>query len=124
MKRWSERPSQWARWWIFMWGIIAASLLVSAFFVPFRAWAVAAAIGFGIPEGVALLHKGDRLPPLTYVSAFFLPRWLIVTLIGFFTGSIGATWLGFHRPFSLGCLLALFAWAISHFDVTYDEIPK
>jgi hypothetical protein len=119
---WPERPREWSRAWLAMWAVVAAGLLASAVILPFRVWAIVATVAFGVPEAAALIRRGDAYPPLTYVTAYYLPRWLTVTLIGFGTGSIGAVWLGFGRPLALGGLLALYSWAISHFDVTYEEI--
>jgi hypothetical protein len=119
---WPERPSRWSRPWLAMWLVVAVGLISAAFLLPFRTWAVLAAVCFGLPEGIALLRRTDALPPLTYVTAYYLPRWLTFALVGALTGSIGATWLGFDRPLRLGGLLALYSWALSHFDVTYEEV--
>ena len=113
-----ERPSEWARWWVWMWALIAAALIVGAFVLPFRTWAWAVAIGFGIPEAIGVWSKGDRYPPLTFVTAWYLPRWFIVSLVGFLAGSIGGTWFEFPRPWALGALLGLSFWGLDHFQVT------
>lgn len=115
-----ERPSNWSRPWLAMWAAAACATVSLAFALPPRTWAVAAALLFGVPEAFALLRRGDRYPPLTYVTAHYLPRWLTVTLIGFLAGSIGASWLGFHRRWLLGALMALVVWAQDHFDITYE----
>jgi len=116
-----EMPAEWSRWWVWMWAAIAVTLLAGAFVVSFRMWAWAVALGFGIPEAIGVWTRGDRYPPLTFVTAHYLPRWLTATLIGFFTGSIGGTWFAFPRPWSLGALFGLAFWAIDHFTVTYDS---
>lgn len=116
-----ERPSSWSRPWLAMWAVCACATVSMAFALPFRAWAWVAAALFGVPEAIALLRRGDRYPPLTYVTAHYLPRWLTFTLVGFLTGSIGAVWFGFRRPLALGAVMGLFAWALNHFDVTYDS---
>ncbi len=115
-----EIPSQWSRPWLVMWALLAPTLLVAAVLMPFRLWALLVALAFGVPEAVGVWHKGDRLPPLTYIAAWFLPRWMVQTLVGFAAGAIGAVWLGFPRPLQLGALLGLVTWALDHFGVTYS----
>lgn len=119
-----EIPEKWSRPWIIMWAINSAAVIIAGFIMPPKPWAVVAALLFGVPEAIALLKKGDRFPPLTYVSAFFLPRWFIITAIGFLVGAIGASWLGFQERWQLAALLALFSWSQDHYDVTYSSRRK
>lgn len=116
-----ERPGAWSRSWVAMWAILTAGLVVGAFVLPFRTWALAVALGFGIPEVLGVWTKGDRYPPLTFVARHYLPRWLTFTLIYGLVGAVGATWFGFPHPWRMGGLFALLGWFTTHFDVSYDE---
>jgi len=119
--RFDENPDEWAQWWIVMWAIISATLIALAFIMPFEAWAVCMALGFGVPEGIALLRKQDAYPPLTYVTRQYLPRWLTFTLLYGLIGTIGAFWFGFKHPGRIGALFGLLGWITTHFDVTYND---
>lgn len=124
----------WRKWWIAMWAVAFTALVVSAFIVDFKTWAGAAAVGFGVPEGFAIWDGARRFPnkrerykapypPLTYVTRFYLPRWLTYTLTGGLTGAIGASWFGMPQPWAVGGVFALFSWLIEHWEVTYDDMP-
>src|SRR5438128_2516686 len=112
---------RWARWWLWLWGTVAIGLLVAAFLVPFKWWAVAAAAGFGAMEGYGLAHPNDAYPPLTQVIRRYVPRWVAFSAIYGFTGAAGATWLKLPHPARLGLLFALLGWFTAHFDVTFDD---
>lgn len=117
----TKPPLRWARWWLYLWGVVAIGLLVALFFVPFRWWVIAAALGFGIMEGIGLARHGDPYPPLTYVIRAYVPRWVAFATIYAITGAGGAVWLGVRRPWRVAAVVALLGWLTSHFDVTYDE---
>lgn len=122
----TEVPKEWNRWWLVMWVLVSAALIVSAFVVSFHQWAAAVVAGFGIPEAISLLKRDDAFPPLTHTIRHFLPSWLAFSFIYFLLGSVGATWLGFARPFRLGALFALLGWLTEHFSATYahpDPFP-
>jgi len=114
-------PAPWARWWLYLWGLVAVGLIAATFFIPFYWWAVAAGIGFGVMEGVGLLREGDPYPPLTHVIHRYVPRWVAFPAIYGFTGAAGSVWLHLSRPGRLGALFALLGWFTTHFDVTFDE---
>lgn len=116
-----ERVETWSRAWLAMWVASSVTTLAAAFLLPPKVWALVVSLLFGIPESIALMHRGDRYPPLTYVTAYYLPRWLTMTLIGFLTGAIGASWLGVRPRWMVGLILGLFAWSMNHFDVTYSS---
>jgi hypothetical protein len=111
----------WARWWLYLWGVVAVALLVLVFFLPFGWWAGAAAVGFGTLEGIGLWRADDAYPPLTHVIRRYVPRWAAFTGIYAFTGAAGGTWLGLSRPERLAALFGLLGWFTTHFDVTFDE---
>lgn len=115
-----EDPSIWKKWWIVLWAVIFVGLVVSVFLLPFREWAIAATVLFGIPELIGLLRKLDPYPPLTHVTRYYLPRWVTFTLIYALVGAVGAFWLGFAHPWKIGGVFALLGWLTSHFDITYD----
>jgi hypothetical protein len=104
-----------------MWGVVSVTLLVLAFFLSVEWWAGSAAIGFGVPEGISLMKRDDAFPPLTHTIRHFVPSWLAFPLIYFLLGSIGATWLGFSRPFHLGGMFGLLGWLTDHFTVVYRK---
>jgi hypothetical protein len=110
----------WARWWLWLWGGVAVALLVLIFFLPFRWWAVAAAVGFGTMEGLGLVKPDDPYPPLTHVIRRFVPRWVAFTAIYGFTGAAGSVWLHISTPLRLAALFALLGWFTTHFDVAFD----
>jgi hypothetical protein len=119
-------PENWNRWWLAMWLVTAPALVVSAFFLPFWGWFVAAVAGFLVPELISIAKQDDSLPPLTHTIRHFLPNWLAFPLIYFSLGSVGANWLGFDRPLAVGLLMGLLGWLTDHFTVTYahpDPFP-
>src|SRR5215211_8323087 len=107
----------WARWWLYLWGVVAVTLLVLVFFLPFGWWAGAAAVGFGTLEGIGLWRANDAYPPLTHVIRRYVPRWVAFTAIYGFAGGAGGVWLGFPYPGRSALLFALLGWLTSHFDV-------
>jgi hypothetical protein len=113
--------TRWARWWLWLWGVVALGLIGLIFVWPFKWWALVAVIGFGTMEGVGLVHTNDPYPPLTHVIRRFVPRWIAFTAIYGFTGAAGSVWLRISRPQKLGTLFALLGWFTTHFDVTFDE---
>lgn len=117
----SEIPQKWSKLWLFMWMQIIGVLLVSIPFVHFREWMWMATVGFGLPEGIALLRNADKYPPLTHIIRHFLPKWFTFTAIYGIFGTIAAYWLGFTHPGRLGALLALLGWLTAHFDTVYEE---
>ena len=114
-------PDHWARWWLWMWGVVAVGLIVAVFFVPFLWWAVAAAVGFGTMEGIGLLRPHDPYPPLTHVIHRFVPRWIAFTAIWALTGGAGAKWFHFAHPVRAAAIVGLLGWLNTHFDTTFDE---
>lgn len=128
-------PWIWKKWWVMMWAAVVVVLIVLAFVLPVRVWGLAATIGFGVPEGFALWHGARYFPhkhtrhtapssPLTYVTRYYLPRWLTYTLTGGLVGTIAASWFDMPRPLAIGALFALYSWLVEHWEVTYREIPE
>lgn len=111
----------WARWWLWLWGIVAIALLVLVFLLPFRWWAIAAGLGFGTLEGIGLARPGDAYPPLTQVIHKYVPRWVAFTAIYGFMGAAGAVWFSVRKPWRLALFSALLGWLTTHFDVTFDD---
>lgn len=114
-------PDHWARWWLWLWGAVAVGLLGGLFFLPFKYWAVCAAVGFGTMEGIGLRKPHDPYPPLTHVIHRFVPRWAAFTAIYGFVGEAGGLWFKFGRPVRLAAIFALLGWLTTHFDTTFDE---
>jgi hypothetical protein len=110
----------WAQWWLWLWGIVAITLLALVFVIPFRWWAVAAGVGFGTLEGIGVV-RDDRYPPLTHVIHKYVPRWAAFTAIYGFMGGAGAVWFGVRKPWRLALFAALLGWLTTHFDVTFDD---
>jgi hypothetical protein len=112
---------KWARWWLWLWGAVATGLLAAVFLIEFKWWAICAAIGFGVMEGVGLLRPHDPYPPLTQVIHKFVPRWVAFTAIYGFVGAAGGVWFKFPRPYRLAAIFALLGWLTTHFDTTFSE---
>lgn len=111
----------WALWWLWLWAAMTVVLIALVFLIPFKWWAVATAVGFGLMEAIGLLKRDDAYPPLTHVICRYVPRWIAFTLIYGFTGAAGGHWFGFARPEHLGLLIGLLGWFTTHFDVAFDE---
>jgi hypothetical protein len=111
----------WARWWLWLWGVVAVSLLVLVFLLPFRWWAIGAAVGFGTLEGIGLARTDDAYPPLTHVIRRYVPRSVAFTAIYGFMGGAGSVWFEIRRPWRLALFAALLGWFTTHFDVTFDD---
>lgn len=117
----ADEPMPWARWWLWLWGVVALGLIALVFLVPFLWWALAALVGFGVMEGLGLVRPHDQYPPLTHVIGRYVPRWVAFTAIYGLTGAAAGVWLGFRRPERLAAMLALLGWLTTHFDVTFSE---
>lgn len=113
--------TRWARWWIYLWALVAAGLIVMIFLLPFKWWAFATVLGFGTMETIGLMRRDDAYPPLTHVIRNYVPRWAAFTAIYGYTGAAGGVWFGFPRPERLGALFALLGWFTTHFDVAFDR---
>jgi hypothetical protein len=116
-------PTQapWASWWLWLWGVVAVTLIVLVFVLPFKWWALAALVSFGKMEALGLLRPNDPYPPLTQVIRKYVPRWVAYTLIYGCTGGAGATWFKFPHPVQLALLVGLLGWFTAHFDVAFDD---
>jgi hypothetical protein len=104
-----------------LWGVVALGLIALVFFLPVKWWALAAAGGFGVMEGIGLHNPNDPYPPLTHVIRQYVPRWAAFTAIYGFTGAAGGVWFRVSSPERLGALFALLGWFTTHFDVTFDK---
>lgn len=109
------------RYWVAMWFLIAIYLIVAIFVFPFKFWAVQSLVLFGIPEAIGVRVRRDSLPPLTYVLAKFVPRWLWFTVMYGLFGAAGAHWFGHVDKLRFALFMALLGWASNHFAVTYDH---
>ena len=118
----SAEPVAWSRPWLWLWGLVALTLLAGIFLVSFFRWSIAAGVGFGTLETIGLLHPNDAYPPLTHAIRRYVPRDLAFLAIYGFTGAAGAVWLRLpEHPAKWAALLGLLGWFTTHFDVTFDE---
>jgi hypothetical protein len=120
----SELPLQdsgdrWSRPWLVTWAVVALTLIILIFVVPFEVWALATLVGFGGLEAYGLWRADDAYPPLTDVIARYVPRWVAFSAIYGITGGAAGTWFGFH-PARLALLVGLVGWFTAHFDVAFD----
>ena len=111
------------RWFVLMWGVISLTLLSLLFVLPFGEWAIAAAIGFGIPEAIGIWRKRDSMPPLTDVIRRYVPGWVTFPVIYGLIAAAGSVWFGFRHPPRMGALFAMLGWMSYHFTVRYFK-PK
>lgn len=116
-----EGEVRWSRPFVVVFALVAIASLCALPFVSAGLWLAVAGGAFALLEAIGLRRHGDALPPLTFISRRYLPRWATVTIVGFFVGLAGGVWLGFAHPWAIAALLALYSWAESHFDVTYDS---
>jgi len=117
----SERPEVWRLWWLLMWLVVGTCLFGLAFILPFGRWVLATTLGFGLPEGFALLRRDDGYPPLTHVLRHFLPKWLTFAAVYGLIGTTGSYWFGAKHPARMGALVALIGWLTAHFQTVYSE---
>jgi hypothetical protein len=115
---------RWARWWVWLWGSVAITLLVLLWVIPFKWWGLLAGIGFGTMEGIGLLRDDDAYPPLTHVIRRYVPRWLAFTLIYGILGGAGGHWFHLPNATGVGFLFGLLGWLTAHFDATFDGEAK
>lgn len=112
------RPPKWNRYWVWMWGVIAVTLLALLPLVTFWPWTIATAVGFGLPEWWGLRKNDDAYPPLTHVIRHYSPRPITFILIGMLLGGVGVYWAVFTTPLRAAMYLGLAFWLIEHFEVT------
>jgi hypothetical protein len=126
----------WSKPWVAAWTVNVISWCVSAFILDPRTWAYHAAGGFFSMELFALWDgwrrypvKAERYqapyPPLTYVTRYYLPRWLAYSLTGGLVGAIGVTvTVGLPPAIAAASVGGLAAWLVEHWEVTYREMPE
>lgn len=116
-----EAAVRWSRSFVLVWVVNVVALAVYAATVPPLGHLVAA-IGllFMAPELIGLWRHKDGLPPLTYVTRRYLPRWA-PTMLTFALG----VWLAtlYRDPVFWVADAAWAGWMTNHWDVTYDGIP-
>lgn len=113
-------------WWVALWlaNVIGLTALL-AFGVSPKAWSAAFLVLFLLPEMIGLLHRGDRLPPLTYAIRRYVPRWVPSAVTFGVGGWMAYAWLaGKHRAVHpvlvAAAIAAMVGWLTNHWDVTYD----
>jgi hypothetical protein len=117
-----DRSGPWKTWWVWLWGLVAISLIVSVWFrTPVMIWSVLTVALFGGMEGYGLTHARQGFPPLTQVIREYIPRWLAFSLIFGCAGMAGATWYRVHDRLGLAVLVGLVGWFTAHFDTTFDQ---
>jgi hypothetical protein len=91
-------PEHWSRAWLGLWTAVVVILFVGVFVLPWGAFAILFAIGFGIPEFIGLRREGDGYPPLTHVTRHFVAGWLAFPLLYGMLGLWGGKALAFPPP--------------------------
>lgn len=115
-----EQDTEWNVLFVCAFAFLAALSLFLLPFVSFKTWTIAAGGLFAVFEAIGLRRHHDRLPPLTFITRRYVPRWLTFVVIGAGVGVAGGYWFGFAHPLALGALLGLHGWLMNHFTVTYD----
>ena len=112
-------PTQWSKWWVAMWAVIAVSLLAASPFMYVWDWFTAVAVAFGIPEFVGARVQNDAFPPLTHVIVRYVHVEVSVPFMVGMAGGIGSHWLAAGRPLERGLLFGFVGWVLVHFLVRY-----
>lgn len=112
-----EADVKWSGWWTLLWGINVLALLVLAFHMDVEHWIATFMALFMLPELVGLRRHRDSLPPLTYVTRRYLPRWL-PDLLTFAGGALLAVL--YPTPWFWILDAGLVGWLTNHWDVTYS----
>lgn len=115
----SAPPSEWSKYWVGMWVVIAAALLVAAPFMDFWAWWTAVFIAFGIPEFIGARVQNDAFPPLTHVIVKYVNPEISVPFMVGMAGGMGSYWLETGRPLERGLLFGFVGWVLVHFLLRY-----
>ena len=89
-------PQHWSRPWLALWVVVVVILFVGVFVLPWGAFAILFALGFGVPEFIGLRRESDRYPPLTHVIRHFVSGWLAFPLLYGMLGLWGGKALGFR----------------------------
>lgn len=122
-----EPGATWRRSWLVMWCICVAVLAALAFAsVAPATWVTAFIVLFLLPELIALKIKGDAYPPLTYVVARYVPRWIpIAVTVGIGTWMGAVWWQSAVHPLVVVTIIGTFVgWLVGHWEVTYDELER
>jgi hypothetical protein len=112
-----KAAAYYSRWWVRLWLLDVIALAAYAPFAPLGHWLAAFAVLFLLPEMIGLRVRGDALPPLTYVTRRYLPRWA-PTALTFAAG----VWLAILWQVSAFWVAdaGFVGWLTNHWDVTYD----
>ena len=107
--------------WLDLWGGVAITLLILAFCVPFRWWAVALAVSFVPMELTGLFwNDNDRRPPLTEVVRVYVPMQLCLPIIWGLWAGAGWAWGAWHHgPFWFSVWMAVLGFFTGHFAWAY-----
>jgi hypothetical protein len=115
-------PSEWSKYWVGMWVVLAVGLLAFAPFMAFWDWWTAVALAFGIPEFIGARVQNDAFPPLTHVIVRYVHPEISVPFMVGMAGGMGAHWLEAGRPFERGLLFGFAGWVLVHFLLRY--VPR
>lgn len=112
-----EADIRWSRTYVVMWVVNIIALLVLAFVMDVEHWLAAFGVLFLLPELVALRRHRDGLPPLTYVTRRYLPRWMPDALT-----FAGGALLAILYPVDWFWVIdaGMVGWLTNHWDVTYS----
>lgn len=112
-----EADVRWSGVWVALWAFNVLALAVLAPFLPMFHWLAAFGVLFLLPELVGLRRHRDALPPLTYVTRRYVPRWVPTAL-----SCAAGAWLCLLWPAPLFIIGAagMVGWLINHWDVTYS----
>jgi hypothetical protein len=112
-----EGDVRWSRAFVALWVFNVVALLVLAFILPERHWVAAFGLLFLLPELVGLRAHRDALPPLTYVTRRYVPRWIPTALTFAFGAFLATLW---HDQLFLVVDAGMVGWLTNHWDVTYS----
>jgi hypothetical protein len=118
-----EGDTSWSGWWVALWvACILALVGLEVLGVSPLTWGTWFLGLFLLPELIGLRRHRDALPPLTFVTRRYVPRW-VPTAVTFACGAwLAASWWqrAVHPMLAVIVVAGFVGWLTNHWDVTYD----
>ncbi len=111
----------WNPWWVTMWAMSVALLVVLGFLVPFTIWSPTMMLLLGVPEMLVSAKHRPSYPSVFTIIAAVIPKWIGLPLVYGFAAVYIAALLGQPNPEQAGLAVAVSKWFAIIVEKRFDE---